>query len=423
VPGVKLEYLEASFGEMQKQYGSIEKYFSEGLGIGAAYEKELAVWLSSFTPEGIGKARDGLSREHRDALIKGIFLMARIDHPEMFQGQVLNGNMHRAVSTGCIGVFELKSILLASDPCQEIEFGPGLGSPKVQVAAFERADNLFQGKAFPRRAEFRVRLDVRETPQLKQGVQNPAVTNVDLGCLDLPFADILKPGRKDSDHVGTGENVKVTSGRVFRRAERPCKLSCIPDLTMIVGDHCPETSQSLGRNRNAELRNITFEKCPDKVISPDHARTFIGSQKGFWKAASEPELSGMVSPHLFDVKPKEVDKTDTAGEGFRNPFCQVRGCRAKDKESGGAVWSIHEHPQQRKQVRASLDFIDNHQTGEVFQCPHGRRQSAKVNRVFQIEIGARFAFRQDPSKRGLATLPWPQKGGDGMDSEHLGNAV
>jgi protein-tyrosine phosphatase len=30
--GVKTEYLDASFDEMQKQYGTIEKYFAKGLG-------------------------------------------------------------------------------------------------------------------------------------------------------------------------------------------------------------------------------------------------------------------------------------------------------------------------------------------------------------------------------------------------------
>ena len=39
--GVKPEYLEASFDEMQKQYGTIEKYFSDGLGIDAAGQKAL----------------------------------------------------------------------------------------------------------------------------------------------------------------------------------------------------------------------------------------------------------------------------------------------------------------------------------------------------------------------------------------------
>lgn len=33
--GVKAEYLDAAFDEMQTKYGAIEKYFSEGLGINA----------------------------------------------------------------------------------------------------------------------------------------------------------------------------------------------------------------------------------------------------------------------------------------------------------------------------------------------------------------------------------------------------
>lgn len=39
--GVKKEYLDAAFDEMQKEYGSIEKYFSDGLGIDAAKQKAL----------------------------------------------------------------------------------------------------------------------------------------------------------------------------------------------------------------------------------------------------------------------------------------------------------------------------------------------------------------------------------------------
>ena len=39
--GVKEEYLEASFDEMQTKYGSIESYFSEALGIDATTQKAL----------------------------------------------------------------------------------------------------------------------------------------------------------------------------------------------------------------------------------------------------------------------------------------------------------------------------------------------------------------------------------------------
>lgn len=39
--GVKKEYLDAAFDEVQTKYGSIEKYFSEALGIDAEKQKEL----------------------------------------------------------------------------------------------------------------------------------------------------------------------------------------------------------------------------------------------------------------------------------------------------------------------------------------------------------------------------------------------
>jgi protein-tyrosine phosphatase len=39
--GVKPEYLEASFEEMRKQYGTIEGYFADGLGVDAAQQKAL----------------------------------------------------------------------------------------------------------------------------------------------------------------------------------------------------------------------------------------------------------------------------------------------------------------------------------------------------------------------------------------------
>ena len=39
--GVKVEYLEASFDEMETKYGTIENYFSEALGIDATAQKAL----------------------------------------------------------------------------------------------------------------------------------------------------------------------------------------------------------------------------------------------------------------------------------------------------------------------------------------------------------------------------------------------
>jgi protein-tyrosine phosphatase len=38
---VRKEYLDAAFDEMEKNYGTIEKYFSEGLGINAEQQQAL----------------------------------------------------------------------------------------------------------------------------------------------------------------------------------------------------------------------------------------------------------------------------------------------------------------------------------------------------------------------------------------------
>ena len=48
--GVKADYLEAAFDEMQQQYGTIEQYFAEGLGIDAAGQQALrAIYLAGGT--------------------------------------------------------------------------------------------------------------------------------------------------------------------------------------------------------------------------------------------------------------------------------------------------------------------------------------------------------------------------------------
>lgn len=56
--GVKAEYLEASFDEMQKRYGKIQRYFSEGLGIDAAGQNALRVLYA----EGTSSIQEGISK-------------------------------------------------------------------------------------------------------------------------------------------------------------------------------------------------------------------------------------------------------------------------------------------------------------------------------------------------------------------------
>jgi hypothetical protein len=97
--------------------------------------------------------------------------------------------------------------------------------------------------------------------------------------------------------------------------------------------------------------------------------------------------------------------------------------RAKKKELCRIVGSIHQHPEQFEKIGPSLNLVDDNQTGEFFQCPHGRRQSPDVYRVLEIIIGGRFAVRDHPRKCGLAALARTQKGCNRMNAEGFKNAL
>lgn len=56
-----------------------------------------------------------IQRDYGDFFIKGIFLITRIDNPEMFQPQILKCDMHGSFSTGGIYVFKFKSVPLTVD--------------------------------------------------------------------------------------------------------------------------------------------------------------------------------------------------------------------------------------------------------------------------------------------------------------------
>ena len=85
---------------------------------------------------------DGGDGDDRNPVVQGVLLMARVNDPQVGQRQVLKGNVHGATCAGSIGIFELKSVVLATDPHQEIQFRAGMGCPKVSIAAFKCPDDL-----------------------------------------------------------------------------------------------------------------------------------------------------------------------------------------------------------------------------------------------------------------------------------------
>jgi hypothetical protein len=292
----------------------------------------------------------GIDGEDRDLIVEGVFLVARVNHPEMFETKVLNCDVHGSAAARRVGVFELKPIMFACDPNQQIELGATMGRPEVHIAASQRSNDLLQREALPRRTKLRVRLEIADRSQLKKSMQESAVTDIDFGSLDLALADIFKPGRQDSDHVRACENVEVVSSGVLRGAERPCKLRRVPNLPVVVGDHGPKPSQSFGRNRNAELRNITLEKSSDKVVAPGHACSVVSCKERRRKSTAQPKLIRLLRADFFEIETGKVNESYAASQRFRHALYQIGRSRPKNKKSDRVLGPIHQNSQQLEKI-------------------------------------------------------------------------
>src|SRR3972149_11363694 len=97
-------------------------------------------------------------------------------------------------------------------------------------------------------------LEVRKALHLEKRVQDTRVTEKDLGRLDLTLSDVLEPRGEHANHEGACQNVEVAARRILRGAKRPRELGRVPNLAVVVGDHCPEASKRLRRNRDSSLR-------------------------------------------------------------------------------------------------------------------------------------------------------------------------
>ena len=87
------------------------------------------------------------------------------------------------VSFGASVRLELEPQAVATAGDEEVELGAGVGGPEPGFPGpeSEPLDNLLEGEALEARAHFRMGSEIPRLLDAKQGVQQPAVGDVDLG--------------------------------------------------------------------------------------------------------------------------------------------------------------------------------------------------------------------------------------------------
>ena len=99
-------------------------------------------------------------------------------------------------------------------------------------------------------------------------MEQAAVAHIDLGGLDLPFAEVLKPRQQWAYHEDARHEVEVAPHSGLVHGEGAGQFGGVPRLAMIVGDHAPEPPERDGRNRDTQLRHVSFEERLDELLPP-----------------------------------------------------------------------------------------------------------------------------------------------------------
>ena len=104
-------------------------------------------------------------------------------------------------------------------------------------------------------------------------------------------------------------------------------------------------------------------------------RIVIG-KKGSRKALRGPKGDCGALPNSREIKSGKIDETDKPGKRLRHALDQSGRGGAQEKKSSRTVGSIHKNPQQLEKVGPPLNFINDHQSGKIFQNPRGGDQPA-----------------------------------------------
>ena len=193
----------------------------------------------------------------------------------------------------------------------------------------------------------------------------PGVSKIELRTLHQAFGCIVEERHQYADHEGSSHDVDIFADGHVGYAESAADFRVIQDLSVVMGQHGPETPQGGCRDADAQLR-IPFQKGGDVIFPPQHAQIVVGSQKRLREAATQPQSGLVRRTNVGDGKSSELVEADPSGQRLAAGHDQVTGCIAQNQVSLLGV-AVDQDPQQGEQVRTTLNFIDDDETVQTLQ--------------------------------------------------------
>ena len=177
--------------------------------------------------------------------------------------------------------------------------------------------DLFDDKAFPGGPHYRVALQVPRSSQTQQSVDQATVTQVDLGRLHQPFADVRLVRLQAAHQQGVHQMVDITRhGGVGHAAQRLPQLRGVQQLPLQVREHGDESAHGLFRHTDAQCRQVALQQRAQEGLSPTQRRLVVCCQKAQREATSLPQLlqRGEIGWRLACEKGRQLFIRDAPGQ-------------------------------------------------------------------------------------------------------------
>ena len=307
----------------------------------------------------LGRDRPDLRRE-RKRLVSGV------DDVDPGQSEIGERRPHRRRDPRSRRALDLEADEARPLPYQEVDLGPGMSAPEEAVprSYVELGHHGFEEEPLPGGSQLRMTLQFAAGRCVQEVVEDAGVPEVDPRRFDLPLAEVGAEGLEGSHHEGCFQSFEVSADRVVRNAEGASELRGIPNLTVRVGQHRPESLQGRSRDRDAELWHVSLEKGANEVSSPLEARPMRPGGVRGWETASEPKPLEVLDPHLGQGETAQFVVGDAACQGLGALPQQIGRCASEHQKASGGARSVRQDPQGRKEVRPALYLVEDDETAK-----------------------------------------------------------
>lgn len=198
----------------------------------------------------------------------------------------------------------------------------------------------------------------------KQRVHSSTIAHLDFRRLDKALAHVRMPRQKPSNENDINKQVEIPTRSTRVDSKAAAKIGNIHEAALMMREHGPEATQSLGRQTRAEGWNIALEIRSNKVPSPAQTRALALCRITFGETASPPERIERSGAGLAELQRSQLEVRDAPRERFARLSETIEPSRAKQQvqatHSTSAARLVNEPPQHREKPGCPVHFIDDH---------------------------------------------------------------